>query len=42
MKSKKDKKITYLQNRNRLTDIEDNWGYQRGKVGGGDKLGVWD
>ena len=34
MKSKKDKKITYLQNRNRLTDIEDKWGYQRGKVRG--------
>ena len=34
-------KRTYLQNRNRLTDIEDKCGYQRGKVREGDKLGIW-
>ena len=39
---KKRYKWTYLQNRNRLADIENNYGYQRGKVGGRDKLGVWD
>ena len=31
-----------LQNRNRLTDIEQTYGYQRGNVGGKDKLGGWD
>ena len=36
-------KWTYLQNRNRLTDIEkQTYGCQRGKVVGRDKLGVWD
>ena len=31
---KKGYKWTYLQNRTRLTDIEDKHGYQRGKEGG--------
>ena len=35
-------KGTYLQNRNRLTDIERKHGYQRGKVVGRDKLGIWN
>ena len=34
-------KWTYLQNRNRLTDIENKHGYQSG-VGERDKFGVWD
>ena len=34
-------KWTHLQNRNRLTDIENKHSYQRGKVGR-DKLGDWD
>ena len=36
-------KWTYLQNRNRLTDIESNLMVTKGeKLGGGDKLGMWD
>ena len=36
-------KWTYLQNRNRLTDIEKNLWLPKGKgEGGRDKLGVWD
>ena len=33
-------KLTYLQNRNRLTDLENKLWLPKGK--GGDKLGVWD
>ena len=32
--------MNYLQNRNRLR--KQTYGYQRGKLGGRDKLGVWD
>ena len=36
-------KWTYLQNRNRLTDIRNKLMVTRGDSGGvGDKLGVWD
>ena len=42
MESKKWYKWTYLQNRNRLTDIEHKQDYQRGKVGGKDKVGIWE
>ena len=45
VKSKKCYKWTYLQNRNRLTDIENEPMITKGdnKVEGGrDKLGVWD
>ena len=34
-------KLTYLQNKNRLTDRKQTYGYQRGKWGR-DKLVVWD
>ena len=34
-------KGTYLQNRNRLTDRKQTYGYQMGKRGR-DKLGIWD
>ena len=33
-------KRTYLQNRNRVTDVENKHGYQGER--GGDKLGDWD
>ena len=39
---KKWHKWTYLHNRNILTDLENKDGYQKGKVGRRDKLGVWD
>ena len=35
-------KWTYLQNTNRLTDIENKLMVIKGDSGGGDKLGVWD
>ena len=35
-------KWTYLQNRNRLTDIENNPMVTKGEGTGRDKLGVWD
>ena len=36
-------KWTYLQNRNRFTDIEDKFMVTKGEKGWGrDKLGVWD
>ena len=35
-------KSTYLQNRNRLTDIENKFMVTKGEVVGRDKLGVWD
>ena len=35
-------KCTYLQNRSRLTDRKQIYGYQKGNVAGRDKLGVWD
>ena len=35
-------KWTYLQNRNRLTDIENKLTVPKGERGGRDKLGVWD
>ena len=40
-------KWTYLQNRNRLTDLENDlweqaYGFQRGRMGGRDSQGVWD
>ena len=38
--TKKRYKWPYLQNRNRLTVIENKYGYQR--VGGEDKSGIWD
>ena len=40
----KTNKWTYLQNRNRLTDLENklNYGYQGGRVGGRDRLEIWD
>ena len=41
MESKKQYKWTYLQNRNRLMDIENKHAYQRGWKGR-DKLGVWN
>ena len=34
--------MNLLQNRNRLRLRKHTYGYQRGKVGGRDKLGVWD
>ena len=39
---KKSYKWTYLQNRNRLTDIENKLRLPTGKEGGRDKLGVWE
>ena len=41
VESKKWYKWTYLQT-NRLIDFENQHGYQRGKLEGRDKLGVWD
>ena len=39
----KNYKSTYLQNRNRLTDIENKLMVTKGeRCGGRDKLGVWD
>ena len=38
--SKKQYKLTYLQNRNRLTDIENKLMVTKGACGGKDKLGV--
>ena len=35
-------KWTYLQNRNRLTDMENKLMVTKGERGGRDKLGVWD
>ena len=35
-------KGTYLQNRNRLIDIEKNLGLPKGKARWRDKLGIWD
>ena len=35
-------KWTYLQNRNRLTDIENQFMATKGERKGRDKLGVWD
>ena len=35
-------KWTYLQNRNRPTDIENKLMVTKGERGEGDKLGVWD
>ena len=35
-------KWTYLQNRNRLTDIESKLMVTKGERGGGDKFGIWD
>ena len=43
LQRKKWYKWIYLQNRNRLTDLEHKiYGYPRGKVGGRDKLEGWD
>ena len=43
VESKKWYKWTYLQNRNRLTDLENKLMVTKGeKVGGRDKLGGWD
>ena len=39
---KKKYKWTYLQNRNRATDIENKLMVTKGERGGRDKLGVWD
>ena len=35
-------KWTYLQNRNRLRDIENNLMVTKGEGGRGDKLGIWN
>ena len=43
MKSKKKKKQwTYIENRNRPTDIKNKLMVTKGEKGDGDKLGVWD
>ena len=34
--------MTYLQNRKKLTDIENKLMVTKGEGGGRDKLGVWD
>ena len=34
--------ITYLQNRNRVTDVENKFMVTKGERGGRDKLGDWD
>ena len=39
---KKSHKWTYLQNRNRLTDLENKLMVMGGRVEGRDRLGVWD
>ena len=39
---KKGYKRIYLQNRNRVTDVENNLWLQGSKVAGRDKLGSWD
>ena len=35
-------KQTYLQNRNRITDVENKLMVTKGEGGGRDKLGDWD
>ena len=42
MESKQWYKWTYLQNKNRLTDIENKLMVAKRDSGGRDKLGVWD
>ena len=42
VESKKWHNIIYSQNRNRLTDLGNKHGYQKGKVVEKDELGVWD
>ena len=42
VESKKEYKWTYLQNRNRLTNIGKKLTVTKGERGGRDKLGVWD
>ena len=41
-KKKKRYKWTYLQNRNRVTDVENKFRVSKGERGGRDKLGGWD
>ena len=41
-KKKKWYKLTYLQNRSRITDVENKCGYQGVRGWGRDKLGDWD
>ena len=35
-------KWTYLGKCNKLTELKQTYGYQKGNVGGRDKLGAWD
>ena len=42
LKNKNKNKWTYLQNRNRFTDIENKLMVTKGESGGRDKLGGWD
>ena len=42
MKSKKRYEWTYLQNKNRVTDVENKFMATRGHEVGEDKLGDWD